>query len=51
MKGHLLELQSYGGKAQKEWNDIPAFVCQNLVENMPRRIQAVLQAKRGFTKY
>jgi len=38
-------------RAQKEWNDIPASVCQNLGESMPRRIQAVLQAKGGYTKY
>jgi len=29
----------------------PASVCQNLVESMPRRIQAVLQAKGGYIKY
>jgi len=39
------------GRAQKEWNDIPASFCQNLVESRPRRIQAVLQAKGGCTKY
>jgi len=38
-------------RAQKEWNDIPASVFQNLVESMPRRIQTVLQAKGGYTKY
>ena len=36
---------------QKEWNDIPTSVCQNLIESMPRRVQAVLQAKGGYTKY
>ena len=32
----------------KEWNAIPPEVCQ---ESMPRRIQAVLKAKGGHTKY
>ena len=31
-------------RVQKEWNDIPASVCQNLIESMPRKVQAVLQA-------
>jgi hypothetical protein len=25
--------------------------CQKLIESMPRRIQAVLKAKGGYTKY
>ena len=33
------------------WEAIPASVCQNLIESMPRRIEAVLQAKGGHTKY
>jgi transposase len=33
------------------WNNIEPEVCQNLIESMPRRIQAVLQAKGGNTKY
>ena len=27
------------------WNDTPAEVCQNLIESMPRRIDAVIKAK------
>ena len=38
-------------RVQKEWNEIPAAVCQNLIESMPRRIEAVLQAKGDYTKY
>ena len=38
-------------RVQKEWNDILASVCQNLIKNMPRGVQAVLQAKGGYTKY
>ena len=36
---------------EKEWNDIPKSVCQNLIESMPRRVQAVIKAKGGSTKY
>src|SRR5277367_710223 len=35
----------------EEWNQIPPEVCQNLIESMPRRIQAVISAKGGHTKY
>ena len=35
----------------EEWNKIPASVCQGLIESMPRRIQAVIKAKGGYTKY
>lgn len=34
-----------------EWNQIEAEVCQNLIGSMPRRIQAVIAAKGGNTKY
>ena len=34
-----------------EWNKIPPETCQNLIESMPRRIQAVIKAKGGYTKY
>lgn len=34
-----------------EWNKIEPEVCQNLIESMPRRIEAVLAAKGGHTKY
>ena len=35
----------------EEWNEIPPEVCQNLIKSMPRRIQAVIRAKGGHTKY
>ena len=38
-------------RVQKEWDAIPAGVCQNLIESMPRRVEAVLKAKGGYTKY
>ena len=33
------------------WNAIPPEVCQNLIESMPRRLEAVIKAKGGHTKY
>jgi transposase len=38
-------------RIEEEWNKIPAEVCQGLIESMPRRIEAVLKAKGGYTKY
>ena len=31
-------------RAEGEWNKIEKEVCQNLIESMPRRIEAVLRA-------
>jgi hypothetical protein len=38
-------------RIEEEWNKIPAEVCQKLIESMPRRIEAVIEAKGGYTKY
>ena len=38
-------------RVQAIWNNIPAQTCQNLIESMPNRIQAVLRAKGKWTKY
>ena len=46
--GGMLELWE---RVEAEWDNIPAEVCQNLIESMPRRIEAVLKAKGGHTKY
>jgi hypothetical protein len=34
-----------------EWGKIKPEVCQNLIESMPRRLEAVIKAKGGNTKY
>jgi len=34
-----------------EWGQITAEDCQKLIESMPRRIEAVIKAKGGHTKY
>jgi hypothetical protein len=33
------------------WNGIEPEVCQGLIESMPRRLEAVIKAKGGNTKY
>ena len=34
-----------------EWDAITPETCQRLIESMPRRVQAVIKAKGGHTKY
>ena len=46
--GGMLELWE---RVEREWGLIDTSVCQNLIESMPRRIEAVLKAKGGYTKY
>jgi DDE superfamily endonuclease len=38
-------------RVQVEWDRIPVEECRKLIESMPRRVQAVLKAKGGYTKY
>ena len=38
-------------RVQVEWEKIPKEVCRNLIESMPRRIEAVIKAKGAQTKY
>ena len=38
-------------RIEKEWEAIPASECQKLIESMPRRVEQVLKAKGGYTKY
>jgi hypothetical protein len=38
-------------RVEAEWEKIPAQVCIDLIESMPRRVAAVLKAKGGYTKY
>lgn len=38
-------------RVEEVWNQIPPEVCQNLIESEPRRLQAVIKAKGGHTKY
>ena len=38
-------------RVKSEWNAIPAEVCRNLIESMPRRLEAIIKAKGRWTKY
>jgi transposase len=38
-------------RVEGEWNKIGPEVCQNLIESMPRRVEAVVKANGGYTKY
>ena len=38
-------------RVAEEWNQITPETCQRLIESMPRRVQAVIKAKGGHTKY
>ena len=33
------------------WERVEAKVYQNLIESMPRRVEAILKAKGNYTKY
>ena len=45
--GGMIELWE---RVEEEYK-IDAAVCQNLIESMPRRVETVLKAKGGYTKY
>jgi transposase len=38
-------------RIQNVWNEISPEICSNLIESMPRRIEAVFKAKGKWTKY
>ncbi|CBQ72283.1 related to transposase [Sporisorium reilianum SRZ2] len=44
----MLELE---GRLEEVWAQIPVSLCQALVESMPKRIEAVIKARGGNTKY
>jgi transposase len=47
----LLSLNDLWEKVQEEWASITVEECQKLIQSMPRRIDAVRNAKGGNTKY
>ena len=38
-------------RVQVEWDKIRSEMCQNLIESMLRRVEAVVKANGGHTKY
>lgn len=58
LKRHVTELPGESSnfdhlweRTQEAWNNISSTTCQTLVDSMPRRIQAVIDQKGGYTKY
>ena len=44
-------MQELWERVEVEWDKIGVDVCQKLIESMPRRVEAVIRAKGGYTKY
>jgi hypothetical protein len=44
-------LQEVFDIAKEEWAKLPQSFFQKLIESMPRRCAAVIQARGGHTKY
>lgn len=44
-------IQQYGEGLKKAWSEIGLDLAKRLVESMPERIQAVIHARGGATKY
>ena len=38
-------------RVEKEWDAIPVDLYKTLIESIPRRINAVIKARGGYTKY
>lgn len=38
-------------RIKEVWSKIEASQCQTLIESMPRRMQAVIKSRGGYTKY
>ena len=38
-------------RVEREWNNIPASVCQDFIKSMPRSGVTVLKVNGGYTKY
>ena len=47
----LTEVHQLWNRVVVEWGKIFVEECQKWIESMPRRIQAVIKAKGGHTKY
>jgi hypothetical protein len=45
------EIYKLWDRIEVEWNEIIVETYQNLIESMPRRVQAVIEANGGYTRY
>lgn|SRR5215470_2064560 len=48
---HPRSIHELWERIEVEWEKIPQEFCINLIHSMPRRIEALLKAKGGYTKY
>lgn len=44
-------IEDFKQQLREEWQSIPANFIKNLIHSMPRRLQAIINAKRYATKY
>lgn len=50
-KTNVSDKISYYAVLQKAWEEIDPEYLKKLIESMPRRLEAVLKAKNGHTRY
>jgi hypothetical protein len=51
LRGHINSKEDLWEKLQDVWNGIEVDVCRKLIATMPQRIQDVLKAKGGYTRW
>lgn len=44
-------IQTLWNRVESCWNEITTETCLNLIDSMPQRLKAVIQARGGYTKY
>ena len=45
------DIQALGGALQEAWEAIPDEIFEGCLDNMPRRVQALIEANGWHTKY
>ncbi|KAH0814506.1 hypothetical protein GEV33_008286 [Tenebrio molitor] len=50
-RGELVSFQELRRVVQEEWDNTPQEEIQHLIKSMPRRLEAVIRARGGNTKY
>ncbi|KAG8843994.1 hypothetical protein FRC20_003666 [Serendipita sp. 405] len=50
-ENHPTSIHELEHRIKKEWNSIDPEVCQKLIASIPERLEAVIRAKGGNTKY
>jgi len=50
-ENHPTSIHELEARINREWEKIDPKVCEDLIASMPRRLEAVIRAKGGSTKY